>query len=330
MLQNSPLLSTEALSARLPLAAEGLGFSAPGKVFLLGEYAVLTGLPAVVAAVGPRFQLLAERTEDLADSEARGFHPKSPAAKLLDWASSMRAPIDELQLRFEDPFEGAGGFGASTAQFALAYRAISEAERWENSWERVWRLYRELTSGAGLFAPSGADLVAQWEGGVVVFEPGAIEGPRAERIPGGLNSVLVFSATNQPGRKIATHEHLAALSIEGRLQELAHSLRAPLDAGLAALRSGSMPELGRAFTAYGDALAKAGLEIEATASDRAAFAEIPGVLGVKGAGAMQADAILVVIEENAREKVLDLAESRGLELVSDGIGSEPGVSFLHA
>ena len=32
-----------------------LSYSAPGKVFLLGEYAVLAGLPALVASVGPRF-----------------------------------------------------------------------------------------------------------------------------------------------------------------------------------------------------------------------------------------------------------------------------------
>lgn len=326
MLQNNPQLSTEFRPGLAP--QPGLTFSAPGKIFLLGEYAVLAegaGLPAVVAAIGPRFTVVAERAMG---PESSGFHPKSPAGRLLDWASSMRA--DELSLRFEDPFEGAGGFGASTAQFALAYRTVSEVERWDRSWERVWRLYRELTSGSsGAVAPSGADLVAQWRGGIVLFTPGTPEGPRCEELLFDAESILVFSAAAQPGRKVATHEHLAALSSGERLSALAESLRPSLEAGISAMRRGDLKSLGNAFTEYGNALAAAGLEIPATAEDRVALAAVPGVLGTKGAGALQADAVLVVVDPmnpQARQAVIDLATRRGLELVCDGIEREPGVS----
>src|SRR4051812_47804624 len=100
--------------------------SSPGKVFILGEYAVLEGRPAVIASVGPRFRMKLDR------EGARGPapHPQSPVSRLMDWAGRAGIPgiqdLEDLSLDFEDPFDGAGGFGSSTAQFALAYRVLSE------------------------------------------------------------------------------------------------------------------------------------------------------------------------------------------------------------
>jgi hypothetical protein len=93
-------------------------------------------------------------------------------ARLLDWAQTQGLP--ELGLEWVDPYQGAGGFGASTAQFALAYFAFMQAsaERAETAgdWKSAWDLYRSLM-GSDVLVPSGADLVAQWQGGVVEFDP---------------------------------------------------------------------------------------------------------------------------------------------------------------
>lgn len=39
-------------------------YTIPGKVFLLGEYAVLFGSPAIVAAVEPRFEMLVSKNHE--------------------------------------------------------------------------------------------------------------------------------------------------------------------------------------------------------------------------------------------------------------------------
>ncbi len=348
MLQNNPL-STET-GASAPSAHEGLAttYTAPGKVFLLGEYAVLAGSPAVIAAVPPRFALQVARESKGAFTSA--FHPQSPAGKLLDWAE--RIGVDEAKVSairdsgaFADSHGGRGGFGGSTAEFALVYQALSEsgASGWDRDWHRVWKLYRELTSpreGSAYAAPSGADLVAQWLGGVVLFEMGFERGPICERLDSprsrfDFRSVLVFSAAGQQGRKVSTHDHLsasAALRSAESVESLAMKLDPALDAGISAIHAGDARAFGAALNAYGDALREAGLEIEATRRDREALSRMPGVVGVKGAGALQADAIVVALSPEAsadrtfREALVAVASDRGLMLVCDGITHETGVS----
>src|SRR4051812_26828373 len=110
-----------------------MSWSVPGKVFLLGEYAVLAGKPAVIAAIPPRFGLRAGRSLPV---------EKSPAGRLL-------ASVGEgLARRLADPHLGSGGFGASTAEFALHYRELvsrsSRARGWSLSAEAVWAKYRDL------------------------------------------------------------------------------------------------------------------------------------------------------------------------------------------
>src|SRR5207237_74228 len=100
----------------------------------------------------------------------------SPGGRLLEWARAEG--VAPIEIEFEDPHEGAGGFGASSAQFALLYRALAERAGLEPSAPAAWRRYRQLTAvgaGEGL-APSGADLVAQWLGGICDFDPAAGSG----------------------------------------------------------------------------------------------------------------------------------------------------------
>lgn len=351
-LSNVPL-STEQLNG-FPFvgAREGASLapateiSAPGKVFLLGEYAVLAGSPALLSAVGPRFRVHAQPQrqaawpmwEERRAPRATGdVHPQGPLGRLLDWSEKLGA--HGIDLEFADPHHGFGGFGASTAEFALGYRAIAAQENWEASWERVWRLYRELTSSTSAFyPPSGADLVAQWVGGTIVFRPDSLESgpavweslnasPRAA-FPG--ESLIVFSAAHLPGRKTATHAHLAEMREEGGLDQLNLELRPTLEQGLTAAVSGDVEELGRAFSDYADILRNHGLELAEAGEDRQALAALPGVAGVKGSGAMLSDSMLVVMasaDAAARAQVIAAAEARGLRLLTDGIRVEPGVTI---
>jgi mevalonate kinase len=298
----------------------------PGKVFLLGEYAVLLGLPCVAVALGPRF-----RARYVAGGRLAEIHPESPAGKLLAWSEKSVAPEIRKKaltdLTFEDPLEGAGGFGASTAQFALIHYAMGASAGWDMSWSAAWKLYRELTrKETDLKSPSGADLVAQWRGGVTWFDPSA-------RVADDLftcadfSGLMIFSATAQAGRKVATHTHLDSLNSA----DWKESLEPVTRAGVQAIRSGDLQGLGRAMNDYAQALHRLNLEIPSTTADRRAIAALPGVLGVKGAGAMQADAVLVLVDpeagSGARERVRELAESRGLRLASNGLSKVEGLKW---
>ncbi len=290
--------------------------SVPGKIFILGEYAVLAGLPALVAAVGPRFQVRP------IGGSATGWPAGAPVFRFLSWARGRG--FSEVPFEFTDPFQGAGGFGASTAQFALAYQLTCRADA---GWQEVWKLYRELMSSDPVL-PSGADLVAQWEGGVVYFDPTHLTcenfGKRFD-----WSNLLIFSATHQPGRKVPTHEHLRKLSEEGfprSRKQMVDDLNVLLQRGIQAVRENNAEYLGKTMSDYAVVLHREGCEVKATTDDRLALAEHPNVLGVKGTGALQSDALIVLMRKGSeRGSLLELANRRGLRLVSEGLAFEPGV-----
>ncbi len=296
--------------------------SLPGKTFILGEYAVLAGLPALVAAVGPRFRVQLNSSDSLSSEWPSG----APISRLLKWSQDQGFP--KFKFDFSDPFDGAGGFGASTAQFALAYQAIARFQsRDVVSWREVWTLYRELMSSDALL-PSGADLVAQWEGGVVFFDPTKMT---CENFGQSFDwsQFLVFSATHQPGRKVPTHDHLRQLSLEGfprSRPQLISEFETLLRQGEAAIRDQDAVILGQAMSDYGSILCREGWELKATTEDRLAIAQHPDVLGVKGTGALQSDALIVLVQKGAdRASLIDIAKKRDLKLVREGLSFEMGV-----
>lgn len=284
--------------------------SVPGKVFLLGEYAVLSGAPAWIAAIPPRFELVdssGDRTE---------FDPASPAGKFIA-SRELAGPIG----RFIDPWEGRGGFGGSTAEFALAaYRAGIRTTL------DAWRAYRALSAGEpALRRPSGADLVAQWSGGAIEWDPkrevATDLGEALAEFP-----ILIFSATHLPNRKTVTHSHLESLASSPVSFD---SLSPSLERARIGVQFANWAEVGRAFSAYADSLAHLNLESPVVRNERLALSRLPGVLGVKGCGSLQTDAMLVVVESlvGARTDVIVdfAAENCGLRLLARGLGREPGI-----
>ncbi len=299
-------------------------YSIAGKTFILGEYAVLSGLPAIVAATPPRFTLST-------GSQGDEFHPLSPIGRLITWASQKK--FSPLHFQFHDPLSGAGGFGASTAQFAMALRAYSQNQSLAELGTApltaidAWKIYRELMKNEKPI-PSGADLVAQWQGGVICFKPERVSIDLWNSFP--WNQFLIFSATQQKDRKVATHHHLPKLTETSLLQvggELYTELKDLIDLGLKSIQNRDPIRLGQVLNSYAEALCQVNLEIPATTADRAALQALPGVLGVKGAGALQADAILILIDPSAdRETLIQKAQGRGLHLLCNGLTYEPGIS----
>jgi hypothetical protein len=142
--------------------------------------------------------------------------------------------------------------------------------------------------------------------------------------------ILVFSAAQISGRKVATHEHLARIAggqVTDPRSDLVAELSYQFAEGMDALERGDSKRLGEAWNGYAQALWRAGLEAGATHEDRRALAALPGVLGVKGTGAMQADAIVVLLDQAASaDSVTEQARSRGLKLVSNALPGAAGLT----
>src|SRR5262249_50568566 len=133
-----------------------------------------------------------------------------------------------------------------------------------------------------------------------------------------------------PGRKVATHEHLRDLAAKPIvLGYAASALEGPVERGIAAIRAGDSKAFGKALNEHAIALRGLGFEAPETTQDREAFVGRPGVLGVKGTGALQADALVLALDPGMsdadREEIAGIAKARGLERIFSGWPEEEGL-----
>lgn len=211
-----------------------IAIRAPGKLVLLGEYAVLEGAPAIVMAVdrealvtlepAPRFSL---RAPDVVPGEVELVHADGR------WRAEPAAPQLELVLRcLDEAWPAAGqlaparidldtssfsstgppavklGFGSSAAVgAALVSAALRHAGVEPGPTElftRALRAHRAFQGGAG----SGVDLAASVHGGVLRYELRGDAAPlcRAVAMPPELVLVVVWV-----GEPASTSAMLAAL-----------------------------------------------------------------------------------------------------------------------
>lgn len=267
----------------------------PGKTFLFGEYAVLKGGPAVVLATAPEFSLsLSEEVE------ATLFHPNSPTGRLL---AGYPVAADRPQFSFHNPY-GAGGFGASSAEFILVLRYLQSAglcAKFSDNGQiqELLDLYFSLEDSKK--RSSGSDLILQWTGCSVYLER------RIDRIesvswPFSDVSFSIFST----GIKVPTHEHLEALN-ESSLDELVLHSEYLRDAffGKDFSRFQSL------WLKWREILQRKGLALEKNSRTIQALEEIPQVLA-RGCGAMGADVILALHPAEIAQQVRQKGEELGL------------------
>lgn len=291
--------------------------SIPSKVFLLGEYAVLIGLPAFVVSLQPRFKMI--HSDNNINNAGSPLHPHSPAGKLLAWMKDSVS--SELPcLKFQDPHLESGGFGASSAQFALTYYFLAEQFQGEKNLDlkldvqTVWTWYRKVllqhhVSGA---MPSGADLVGQWLGGMTVFE--FLDDQRisvqsvAEKFKG--SNLMYFSTKN---RKTQTHEHLRSVKTDSLPKA---QMKNVLTEAIVAMEEKDLEKFGSLMNTYSEILSGAGFENECSRRDRLEIQKIPGALGAKGCGANLSDAFVVLVKDLTSDRkwsVIRQVEAMGLK-----------------
>lgn len=246
----------------------------PGKTFLLGEYAALAGYPALLITTYPCFKAQASK-------QLQQIHPDSPAGKFCR--------DKNCYLSFEDPYQGLGGLGASTAQFLAAFLCDAEAHKQPLSYSELMASYWEYAwSGEGL-KPSGYDLLAQTSKGVVYIDnlsPISLSWNFS-------NTTFLLIHTQQ---KLATHHHLKALT---KLPETLASLGEVIKDGYRSFLEANDDLLIQAVNEYAGILTDEGLVCESTQHYISQMKYYPGVRAIKGCGAMGADILLLLVETEA-------------------------------
>lgn len=318
-----------------------LCFKAPGKTFLLGEYSVLSSGSSLLFCSEPYFEMYLSL-----DGEGRmdGIHSKSEAGK---WVKAHPKDFSNVDVKFVDPHQGSGGWGASSSQFLFVclWSLMKQGGGNFPSSETLWTFYQKALAGEwkkrGVLSQdflddgfkgngqqvrdkakgmtssrrnsrfqkerlfpkgSGADLVAQWQGGFVEFSPS----PFLLR-----KSFWPFKERNffivPTGYKVKTHEHLSSLRARGTRefpQKSLVSLNFYVKEGLRALEQNNWMRFVTAIHLFQDSLEKMSLVAEGTSLLLKEIRTWPEVQAVKGCGALGGDT-LALFFENSQESVIE-------------------------
>lgn len=249
----------------------------PAKTFLVGEYVALSGGPAILLTTDPCFEVSwLEKTE-------RAFHPNAPAGRFCDDHGLTN------HLSWFDPYHGFGGLGASSAEFVGSFRAYCEVvgrsfvldELLASYWHYAW-------SQKGV-RPSGYDVIAQTlEGCVLIHE--AKKFRKACAWPfSDIGFILIHTR-----HKLATHHHLENVVLNSpallELYDIAHAAKAFFEAT-------SSADFVQAVQAYHNALDAMSLITSTTTNMIETLSSEIRPLAIKGCGALGADVILMLVEQ---------------------------------
>lgn len=302
--------------------------SAPGKVLLLGEHAVVYGQPALAAALGrhvfveveedaggPAVELLAPRNEG-AQAVAIDTPPELVRAAAA-MASVAGAPA-RFRARVRSELPLGAGLGSSAALGVALARAFSQIAGRDCPPERAELLALELER---VFhgAPSGVDPAVCARGGVILFRRG--EPPRIERVSARSPLHLVVALTGVVRGTRSTVLPLSARRAERPdlydpmltfLGELALG-------GAAALERADLQDLGLRFDAAHGVLAAVGVscpELDCAV----AMLRKAGALGAKLTGAGGGGAAIALARDAEHASALAAAAQRaGLQAFAEDV-----------
>jgi len=304
--------------------------SAPGKLMVAGEYAVLHGRPALVVAVDRRATVRARQASEGAAGfvppEAVGAWEAAVAAGLLSAVPEGRSLAYDLSALGHDGTKlGLGSSGAvCTAALAWALGTEGCAATDPFTMARVARTGHRNAQGGG----SGVDVLASALGGVVrvQFPDGLDAEPVVRRVvwPEGLYWAVLWA-----GQPVATAGMLAAVRAwQGRDRHGADAALGALgDAGEAAceaVEAGDVRGAVKALDAAGEAMRRlgegAGVAIVTPMMQKLADEGRPFGVAVKPSGAGGGDVVVAFAHDaEALARVCSRAEQHGWMRIAVGI-----------
>jgi phosphomevalonate kinase len=312
--------------------SELVAASAPGKLMISGEYAVLDGAVAIVAAVSARV------TARWVERAERALPPEAAATRKLaeDALGSIASElaIDATDLRRADQKLGLGSSAAASAAVAGALLASHGHDLSDAAVQR--RALELALAGHKAIAPqgSGADVAAAALGGFVRFRLEQGKLAEAERVsfPSALETSVVWT-----GKQAFTSEFLAAVrAFEARdargFGHLRDDLRDQSTRFAQAIAREELSEIIAAARAYGLGMGQLGRSagVAIVTPELALIAKLAEEHGgaAKPSGAGGGDIAIAFFSSRAERESFDLAcgaagfDRLNLELGAAGVRAE--------
>lgn len=321
----------------------GITISAPGKLMLLGEHAVIYGRPCLVTAIDWRIWVTVEGMQDDL------VHLSAPSLGAEEWEVPM-AEMETAQppagLRFlyavvqlvaqhyglpyglristRSDLSNELGLGSSAAVTIAAAAALSELLRLGLSKDELFSLgYEAVRAVQGV--GSGFDLAASLYGGTLYFRralQGARHGPeimplRADPLP------LIVGYSGAKGDTVSLVRFVAQRRKRQPelIEEIFDGMARLVEEGREALLAEDWPRLGRMMSLSQSLLEMLGVSTPQL-SQLVRVAEEAGAYGAKLSGAGGGDCMIALVDEGRRDEVVRAIEGVGGKVIPVRTGAE--------
>ena len=284
----------------------------PSKTFVIGEYAVFEGAPAVLLNTKPYFEF-----HFSIRLSGAPFHKESPAACLIKRYSDF---FSKISIVIKDPHENRGGFGRSSAEWLALYYFYSKEKKEPFSMEKLLKEARKDSGGLS----SGVDVLSQFKGGLFIFEPHHLEGAfqtglRSRPSPwscGPLSFALI-----RTGESLNTWEHLKKIK---PLKNQYSDLKKEAEKALLALKKADADLLTQSLDQYSHLLEKKNLTSQSSLEILKNLRQHPDIRSAKACGAMGAEVIAVFFNKADEKSVLPFLRQKyevlaGVHDLADGL-----------
>ncbi|MEK7597370.1 MAG: mevalonate kinase [Patescibacteria group bacterium] len=145
--------------------------SAPGKLMLFGEHAVVYGYPCIVTTVSPRIYVEVEKTSGLLKIDSPQFKDTRFVQETVKLFCEKYNVNNNLLIKTHSDFSSQYGFGSSSAVTVATILALSKLFQTEISKKEVFDLgYKVVINVQGV--GSGFDIAAAVFGGTIYFVTG--------------------------------------------------------------------------------------------------------------------------------------------------------------
>lgn len=220
----------------------------------------------------------------------------------------------EFLQKISKNFSYEGGFGSSSAAFALIYKAYLEITKCEFCLDKYYEDFLESSKAKDtIYKPSGADICSQYANNHIIFD-----GRRKTFENIKLNLKNFGIAIFKTGVKVNTHEHIIRLnSIDpSKLNFFANkAIEAILELKNQENQNFLIKNLADSINNFYNEAQKLGIVIESTKKWIDVLMTIDGVLAAKGCGALFADSIVLLFEINKRDIVFEKTKNLDLYLI---------------
>lgn len=314
--------------------------SAPGKLMLFGEHAVVYGKPSIVTAVNQRLTIKAEKiTEpflklnatdvDLKDYAkslkdlGKGEIPK--AAKFVEYAVKNFVNKHEIkngiQLETLAQFKSTFGFGSSSASAVCTIQALSEVFKIKLTKKEVFKLaYKTVLDVQGL--GSGFDLAAAIYGGTLYFITGGkkIEPLEIKHLP----LIVGYSGVKADTATIVKEVKQRFENYPQLLKNIYDGIEIIIEEAKIALQKNDLEKAGQLMNLNQGYLETLGVSSEKLSAMIYA-ARSAGAYGAKLSGAGGGDCMIALAPENKRravEKAIEKAGGQILKVEANTAGVE--------